>query len=171
MGFHYEVPGVQLIRQDKHMACWFASAMMLLNWKERYRPGSAINLSRVIDSQTMKMHDADKGIKNPQIVPLALRLGLHRIPPQSPTIEGLLGWLRRYGPLWTNGKQHIVVIAGIKQNTGDDYSVKVYDPWNWPPVPVQWRSLSGWYAGFDAKKQDNATRDTGTDVEAVFLHV
>jgi hypothetical protein len=27
----YEVPGVELIVQDKTMACWYASAMMVIN--------------------------------------------------------------------------------------------------------------------------------------------
>lgn len=165
---HYEVPGVQLIRQDKDNACWFASAMMLLNWKERFRP-STENMSKMIDRDTMRLYNDNNGILNPQIIPFAMRLGLIRIPPQSPTINGLLGWLRYYGPLWTNGEKHIVVIAGIKQGHQGNYLVKVYDPW--PHVPIQWRSLSGWYAGFDPSKRDNATRDTSEGVEAVFLHV
>lgn len=91
------------------------------------------------------------------------------MPAQSPTIEGLTGWLRSYGPLWTNGVRHTVVIAGIRCMGKSDYRVKVYDPWPTSPG-IEWRSLTGWYAGFDPSKQDNATRDTGKDVEAVFLH-
>jgi hypothetical protein len=163
-----EVHGVQLIRQDQTMACWFASAMMVLNWKERFRPGKAIQCT-AIDQKTIDIYKANNGLQNPQIIPLAKRLGLVPIPPQSPTIDGLVGWLRHYGPLWTNGVRHIVVIAGIRRIADNDYHVKVYDPW--PSSPgIQWRSLSGWYAGFDSSKRDNATRDTGADVEAVFLH-
>lgn len=168
MSTHYEVQGVQLIRQDKDMACWFASAMMLLNWKERYRPGNS-NQSKAIDQKTIDLYKANSGLSNPQIIPLARRLGLVSVPPQSPTIDGMTGWLRNYGPLWTNGNRHIVVIAGIKCVGKHDYYVKVYDPW--PTAPgIEWRSLSGWYAGFDPSKCDNATRDTSTDVQAVFLH-
>jgi hypothetical protein len=46
-------------------------------------------------------------------------------------------------------------------------TVKVYDPW--PPNigKIEWRSLVTWYAfGTSA-----STRDTGRDVEAVFLYV
>jgi Papain-like cysteine protease AvrRpt2 len=170
MSLHYEVLGVELIRQDKTYSCWFASAMMVLNWKERFRPGTG-NKSQAVDQTTIELYNkADTtGIFNPQIIPLAKRLGLVPVPPQSPTINGLAGWLHSYGPLWTNGTSHIVVIAGIPSLNNNNYQVKVYDPS--PSMPgIQWRSLSGWYAGFDPSKRDAATRDTGNDVEAVFLH-
>jgi hypothetical protein len=168
MAFQYEVPGITLIRQDQDMACWFASAMMLLNWKERFRPEKAIS-SNAVDERTIRMYMANNWIQNDQIIPLAVRLGLIPIPPQSPSIDGFKKWLMQFGPLWTNGAHHIVVIGGLKEGNKREYMVKVYDPW--PGTPIGWRSLSGWYVGFDAAKKDNATRDTGIDVQAVFLHV
>jgi Papain-like cysteine protease AvrRpt2 len=163
----YEVPGVNLLVQDQNMACWFASAMMVLNWKEQYRPGQA-NQCSAIDRATIDLYKANKGIQNPQIIPLAKRLGLVPVPPMSPTIDALAGWLRTYGPLWTNGKQHIVVMAGIRRTPRGDYEVKIYDPW--PGNGVGWRTLSGWYTGFDAGRYGASSRDAGADVEAVFLH-
>jgi hypothetical protein len=66
----------------------------------------------------------------------------------------------QYGPLWVNGKTHIVVIAGIRPG-----EVLVYDPSPVNVGSIGWRTLAGWYVG-------NAvdSRDTGRDVEAVFLH-
>lgn len=32
-----EVPGVELIVQDKTVACWYASAMMVVNWVDGKR--------------------------------------------------------------------------------------------------------------------------------------
>jgi len=167
MPFHaFEVMGVQLIVQDKNMACWYASAMMLLNWKERFRPGSA-NSCSAVDRRTIDLYKANQGIQNPQIIPLAKRLGLVAVPPMSPTVEALRDWMRSYGPLWTNGKNHIVVIAGIRRNPSGDYEMKVYDPW--PGAGIGWRSLSGWYTGLKAGSHSASSRDTGRDVEAVFL--
>jgi len=163
----FEVPGVTLFVQDQNMACWFASAMMVLNWKERYRPGKALQ-SSAIDRETINLYKANEGIKNPQIIPLAKRLGLIPVPPMSPTIDGLAGWLKTYGPLWTNGKKHIVVIAGIRKTARSEYEVKVYDPW--PGTGVGWRTLAGWYTGFNPDGNFSSSRDTGADVEAVFLH-
>jgi len=163
----YEVPGVTLIPQDMQMACWYASAMMLLNWRERFRPGP-MPISQGIDALTLKLYKANDGIRNDQILPLAKRLGLVSVPPMSPTTEALKDWMRKFGPLWTNGKQHIVVIAGIRQATSGSYEVKVYDPW--PSTGITWRTLSGWYTGFNPGAHGVSSRDTDDAVEAVFLH-
>lgn len=164
---HYEVPGVTLIVQDKNMACWFASAMMVLNWQEKLSGGSR-RACTSIDEGTLRIYRANNGLQNSQIIPLARRLGLVPVPPMSPSIRGLLNWLMQYGPLWTNGKQHIVVIAGIRGNDQKGYEVKVYDPW--PGNGVSWRTLAGWYTGFNPGGHAESSRDTGGDVEAVFLH-
>jgi hypothetical protein len=75
--------------------------------------------------------------------------------------------LRHYGPLWTNGKKHIVVIAGIRQTPGGAFKVKVYDPW--PGNGIGWRTLADWDTGFNPGTQGASSRDTGAGVEAVFL--
>lgn len=163
----YEVPGVMLIPQDMTMACWYASAMMLLNWRERFRPGP-LPVTPSIDPQTLRLYKANDGILNDQILPLAKRLGLISVPPMSPTVETLRDWMRRFGPLWTNGKQHIVVLAGIRERADGGVEVKVYDPW--PGEGISWRSLAGWYTGFDPGRHGVSSRDTSAAVEAVFLH-
>ena len=123
---------------------------------------------RNIDEETLELYQANNGLSNVQIIPLAKRLGLVAIPPQSPTINGLLGWLRRYGPLWTNGVRHIVVIAGIRGSPQRGFDVKVYDPA--PGNGVSWRTLAGWYTGFKPGLNAASSRDTSRHVEAVFLH-
>ena len=164
---YYEVLGVQLITQDKDMACWFASAMMVLNWAERWRPNPTRNQCTAIDQQTLNLYRANNGVTNAQSIPLARRLGLIPVPPMSPTIEGLTNWLKTYGPLWTNGRRHIVVIAGLRGDDRSGYDVKVYDPW--PGIGIEWRTLAGWYTGFNLGARAASSRDTGIDVEAVFL--
>jgi hypothetical protein len=117
-----------------------------------------------LDAQCARIRDGNAGILNPQIVPMAKRLGLRAVPPLSPSLGTLERWLRNYGPLWVNGKSHIVVIAGINTAT---LEVKVYDPWPPKVGKIEWRSLVNWYAfGTSA-----STRDTGPDVETVFLYV
>ncbi|MCK9540419.1 MAG: hypothetical protein M0R03_00120 [Novosphingobium sp.] len=166
MAVNYEVPGVELVVQDQTMACWFASAMMLINWRERQ---SSNAVCRALDDETVKLYQANRGIGNAQILPLAKRLGLMHVSPMSPTPKAIENWLRSYGPLWTNGVTHIVVIAGIRGGDAQGYEVKVYDPA--PGTGVSWRSLWGWYTGSDPGKHPESSRDAGAGVEAVFLHL
>lgn len=166
--FNYEVPDMELVVQDKDMACWFASAMMLVTWREKR---STFGQCAALDDATIKLYQANKGIQNHQIIPLAKRLGLVSVPPLSPSVDALRGWIEDYGPLWTNGMRHIVVIAGIRGPVGPSFSyeVKVYDPW--PGNGVTWRTLDGWYTGWDPGKFGASSRDAGGDVETVFLHL
>jgi len=161
----YEVPGMTLIPQQMTMSCWYASAQMLINWRQDQAQASlAWLVPPESDEQAAKIRDSNSGIQNPQIVNMAKRLGLAAVPPMSPTPELIQQWLTTYGPLWVNGKTHIVVIAGIDT---DKLMVKVYDPAPVNVGKVEWRSLVTWYAmGTSA-----SSRDTGKDVETVFLYV
>ena len=87
----------------------------------------------------------------------------------SPTLRDIQRWLAQYGHLWTNGKTHIVVIAGVNLHRG---TVLVCDPWPPHTGKIQWRSYSRWYIGNKhAKPNDpDSSQDTGDDVEAVFLY-
>ena len=137
------VPGMKLIPQTLAMSCWYASLQMLIKWKEEQRQVSFANLiSPEFDAKCSAIRDANTGIVNPEIVKTAK-------------------------PLWVNGKSHIVVIAGIMYVPYLDYMVLVYDPWPVNVGKVEWRSLSDWYAGGTSV----SSRDTGKDVEAVFLYV
>jgi hypothetical protein len=83
-------------------------------------------------------------------------------------VDALFNWLGCYGPLWTNGVRHIVVIAGIRGDEGNGFDLKVYDPW--PGNGISWRTLAGWYTGFNPGVYGASSRDTSDSVEAVFLH-
>ncbi|RUQ33014.1 MAG: hypothetical protein EKK68_04625 [Candidatus Competibacteraceae bacterium] len=160
----YEVSGMTLIPQTLTMSCWYASAQMLIRWKTDQKQMSLANLvPPELDAASQKIRDANTGIQNSDILIMAKRLGLRAVPPMSPSPAALLQWLRQYGPLWVNGKTHIVVIAGI-----DDAlkKVKVYDPGPVNVGKIEWRSLQDWYVGGGSV----SSRDTGKDVEAVFLY-
>src|SRR5215218_10541313 len=102
---------------------------MLIKWKEEQRQVSFADLiSPEFDAQCSAIRDANTGIMNPQILATAKRVGLQAVPPVTPTPEALEGWLRKYGPLWVNGKSHIVVIAGIMKMPLSDHMLLVYDP-------------------------------------------
>lgn len=165
----YEVQGMTLIPQQLNTSCWYASAQMLIQWKcDKYQMSFSDLIPPEYDAISRKIRDDpnDGGLGNGQILPMAKRLGLEAVPPMSPTPGAILDWLRKYGPLWVNGKTHIVVIAGI---SGD--LVKVYDPWPPKRGKIDWRSLTTWYVG--GKHWDtsvDASRDTDNAVEAVFLH-
>src|SRR5687767_3124379 len=97
----YTVPDMKLIPQTMSMSCWYASAQMLIKWKEEQKQQSLANLiSPEFDAECVKIRDANNGILNPQIVKTAKRIGLKAVPPLSPTPEALEGWFKQYGPLW-----------------------------------------------------------------------
>lgn len=167
MAIEYVVPGMTLIPQQDNMSCWYASAKMLIHWKMNKFQMCLVGLiPPELDGQSLKIRDAGSGILNPQILSMAKRLGLRAVPPMSPTNQALEMWLRRYGPLWVNGKSHIVVIAGIR-----DMQVKVYDPWPPKEGRIDWRSLKDWYVGgMNPAGQPDSSRDTDRAVETVFLY-
>jgi len=165
----YEVPKMLLIPQKNNSSCWFASAQMLIQWKRRT---SFETFARHPDpsqvGQVVTWEIAGKGLVNPRVLVMAKLLGLKSIPPLDVSPSMLEGYLRQYGPLWTNGKDHIVVIARIDQA---DRRVLVYDPWPPNVGKVEWRSFSGWYLGGVAPGPDDpdSSQDAGRDVQATFL--
>lgn len=145
------------------MSCWYASAQMLIQWK---RDNARMTLARNPDpsqlTQTVTWEVTNRGVTNPQVIQLARSLGLGAVPPQTMTLEGIEHLLRRYGPLWTNGQSHIVVIGGVDPGTR---RVQVYDPLPMNVGRVEWRPYQ-WYLSGGAID----SRDTGLDVQAVFLY-
>jgi Papain-like cysteine protease AvrRpt2 len=121
----YEVPNLQLIRQDQTMACWFASAQMLIQWRRNQRRMSEANLPSPDQVPLyMRMYVNNNGIPWAQIRQFAQDLGLVNLPLMTPTPQTILNWLRIYGPLWADGTKfaaggsygHVVVIGGISIN-------------------------------------------------------
>ncbi len=164
----YLVPNMKHVKQTKRMACWFASAQMLITWRRETTQSCEIGiLDPSEDTASYKMWEINNGILNPEILKFAKRVGLQAVPPVSPSEQGLADLLFYYGPLWVNGKSHIVVIAGIRNEGSNNAEALVYDPaYNeWEVKAKEWRSLSEWYVGTNVD-----SRDTGGDVEAVFLH-
>jgi hypothetical protein len=164
---YYEVPGMTLIPQQDNTSCWYASAQMLVHWKMNKLRMCLTNLiPPELDAECRMIRDAGGGVVNPQILAVANRLGLCAVPPMSPTPQALEKWLRQFGPLWVNGKHHIVVIAGIRS-----MSVKVYDPWPPNVGKIDWRSLTEWYVGgVNPPGQPDSSRDTAVSVTTVFLY-
>ena len=161
----YAVHGMTMVPQQLEWSCWYASAQMLIKWRmNKTQQSLAWLVPPELDAECKRLRDGNAGIGNPDILPMAKRLGLREIPPMSPTPAALESWLRRYGPLWVNGKTHIVVLAGIDTAA---LTVKVYDPAPVGVGRVEWRSLATWYA-FGTSP---STRDTSSGVKAVFLHV
>jgi hypothetical protein len=165
----YEVPGMTLIPQKLNTSCWYASAQMLVNWRqEQSQQSFAWLVPPELDAQCIAIRDGAPGINNPQIMPMSRRLGLAAVPPVSLSLQGMLSMLQTYGPLWVNGKTHIVVIAGI--DTAAE-TVKVYDPWPPNVGKIEWRSLTTWYAFGVPVGGLDSSRDTSAAVETVFLYV
>lgn len=164
----YMVPGLALMPQSNSAACWYASAQMLIQWKrnrERRTLAGHPDPSQV--RETVAWEVARQGLVNPNIIRMATLLGLRTVPAMTMSLEGLEALLINFGPLWTNGQEHIVVIGGIDV---DHRKVLVFDPWP-PNVGLkEWRDFS-WYLGTGARNANDpdSSRDTSPAVQATFL--
>jgi hypothetical protein len=133
---------------------------MLIEWK-RERLGMTLE-SHPDPSElgvTVGWEVTNRGITNPQVIQLAQFLGLKTVPPMTLTLKYLARLLRFYGPLWTNGKTHIVVIGGVDEARG---RVRVYDPGPAGQGKIEWRSYQWYLSGKGAD-----SRDTDASVRAV----
>ena len=166
----FVISDLKLIPQQNNMSCWYASAMMVIGWK---REKTRMTLARHPDPsqtrQTVAWEVAANGLTNPNILRMAALLGLKNVPPMSITVEGIESLLHKHGPLWTNGKTHIVVIAG--SDPAHD-RVLVYDPWPPKAGKIEWRSYPDWYIGRKpvGPNVPDSSQDTGRDVDAVLLY-
>jgi len=161
----YTVASMKLIPQAKNMSCWYASGMLVIDWRRNSKQMTQLDHpdpSQVEEWQ--KLYNDNTGISNAKIMDFARDLGLRAVPPMSPTSEAIANWLRSYGPLWVNGKLHITVIAGIR-DSGKETEVLVYDPAKPAQLFGEWRSLAKWYIN-----DPHSGRDTSGGVKTVFLH-
>ena len=82
----YEVPGMTLIPQQLDWSCWYASAQMLIQWKQDSLQQCLADLVPPdLDAMCRRIRDDNQGITNPQIMDMAQRLGLATVPPVCPT--------------------------------------------------------------------------------------
>jgi hypothetical protein len=157
----YIVPNVPLIPQSLNMACWYASAQMVIQWRrEKTQSCEQGIIDPSEDPPSVAIYRANNGLSDTQILNLAKSLGLEVVPPECPTPEIIERWLAHYGPLWTNGSTHITVIAGIDLSQSKLF---IHNPW---PVGVgkkEWKDLS-WLDGNDPDSLDPNTN------AGVFLH-
>jgi hypothetical protein len=162
----HEVPGVQLMQQGMNMARGYALAMMLLDWKERYRPGAALfcqghrhaypgALQGEPRDPKCADHPASKTAR------AGLRAADVAVGCGAAELDGLLR------PAVDEWRAAIVVIAGIRQTPSGAFEVKVYDPW--PGNGIGCRALAGWYTWFSHGTHGVSSRDSSAGVEAVFL--
>jgi hypothetical protein len=151
----YEVPNMQLIPQDRTNACWYASALMVLEWS---RSGELMShpADSLIDPAThpgiAAIHRGNNGLLWSAMKRIALRLGMREMPLASPSANEIERWFRTYGPVWTDGvpvdnsgravgSGHVVVLAGIRPSAlaGESLELKIYDPWPPNVGNLSWR--------------------------------
>src|SRR5262249_42499223 len=101
----YVVPGVPLIPQTLNMACWYASAQMLIQWrrnKKQMTEPSLVNPSE--DVPSVARWKANNGIDDSFILTLVADLGLVPVPPQSPTVQAIGSWHQGVGIGYLRGR-------------------------------------------------------------------
>jgi hypothetical protein len=124
----FQVQGVPLIPQDLNMACWYASARMLIEWRQakvRACEGAHPNPEHV--PAIVKQYSGNTGLFPSQISSLAKILGMREVPPSSPTPDAISSWLAAFGPLWFAGcwpSLHATVVTGISSA-----GIHLNDPW------------------------------------------
>jgi Papain-like cysteine protease AvrRpt2 len=136
----YEIHNLHLIPQDQNMSCWYASAMMLIRWRQRN--GTLFEPPMPTQFPEFQAHlVANNGLPQGEMVQLAQRLGLRVLPRLSrlPNPIELQTLLMMNGPLWTNGvvlsvtaagaitpANHVVVIGGVDDVTSQ---ILILNPW------------------------------------------
>jgi len=149
---------MQLIPQDQTNACWYASALMLLQWS---RSGELMShstdslISPVANPIITATYRANNVLLWTEMKRTALQLGMREMPLATPSPAELERWFRLYGPVWTDGfpvnsagqavgTGHVVVLAGIRASSlpGESYDLKVYDPWPPNVGNISWRPSS-----------------------------
>lgn len=126
----YAISNVPLIPQDKKMACWYASAQMVIGWRRKKKGQSALVDPSEIPTM-VDMYKNDNGIDLESVIIFGQALGLKEVPPMTPSPKTINSWLHKYGPIWaaglksdkTNLYNHVVVITGIS-----DTGVQIQDP-------------------------------------------
>jgi hypothetical protein len=95
----YEAQGMTLIPQDKDMACWYASAQMVIQWRRnRVQMCEQGILDPSEHKPAGKLYQANNGIGNRHILELAKALGLRPVQ-MSVTPDGVESLIRTHGPL------------------------------------------------------------------------
>ena len=134
----YLIHDVPLIPQQLDMACWYASAQMVIQWRRRSRRMCEMGLlDPSEDGSLVAQFKSNNGLSVSSVVDLAKRVGFQPVPPMTPTLEALESWLRTYGPLWFAGlvpSGHAMVITGINSS-----GLHINDPW--PPRAGQRRLM------------------------------
>jgi hypothetical protein len=128
----YSIPDVPLIPQQNDMACWYASAQMVIQWRRnRTQSSEAAHPDPSEVPALQREFAAAHGLPWAQTELFARRLGLVPVmsfmTPSPAAIEGLL---MRHGPLWFQGlfpSGHAVVITGVSE-----VDLSINDPW--PPA-------------------------------------
>lgn len=124
----FQIPDVPLIPQDKTMACWYASAQMLITWRMMKTLSCEISHPPPGSVPALKStYMENNGLPFQKTVELASDLGLVAVPPMTPSPGALASLLSRYGPLWFAGlfpQGHAVVITGVSSS-----QVWINDPW------------------------------------------
>src|SRR4051812_10288151 len=96
----YVVPGVPLIPQQKSMACWYASAQMLIQWKRAQALSTRAGHPDPSEvPYAVKREASNHGLPYSHALKLGRLLGLLPIMPTSVTIDGFQRLLLTHGPL------------------------------------------------------------------------
>src|SRR3972149_11367607 len=100
----YRIEGVPLIAQTKTMACWYATAQMVVQWRRGRCQATYIDQPDPSEVPwAVQAEVANNGLTLAQMTYYAQLLGMRAVPPLCPTLGAVETCLRSYGPLWAAG--------------------------------------------------------------------
>jgi peptidoglycan hydrolase-like protein with peptidoglycan-binding domain len=126
------VQGVPLIPQDKTMACWYASAQMVIQWRRSRLQMTETNYRDPREVPwAVQTYRGNNGLLWQDMVRYAMMLGLKSVPQMTPSPQALSDWLSKYGPIWAAGQKvtstnrygHVFVITGFRED-----QLYIHDP-------------------------------------------
>jgi hypothetical protein len=144
------VQGVKLIPQDNTNACWWASSLMLYEWRKSQ--GGSPPDPRA-NAEISAAHRATNLLPWSIMKRYGAAIGLTPKPLLTPSADLLKEWLQS-GPLWTDGigvnwrgqvagPGHVVVLTGLREvDNSDEWEIYVYDPWPVNTGTRGWRPIS-----------------------------
>ncbi len=164
---YYVVPDMKFVAQDQSNSCWYASAQMLIQWRDNSTHSSSMDHPDPATVDTWaKLYAKNSVIQNAELKQFAADLGLEMLGPATPTPEYLRDLLRDHGPVWVNGKTHITVIGGIRRSATGGIEVLVFNPANPAETNGAWHDFDQQYG-----QTPSTTLDADADSPTSMLYL
>lgn len=132
----YSIPGIlPVLAQPTPNTCWAAVFTMMYSWKANSSVGIPNALAK-LGANYVDMFNRDRALDSHTAQALYRDAGLEPLYSFTPTTDGWLSLLRKYGPLYvdvgyniSNARTHAIIVTGISgDGSPDSSSITYVDP-------------------------------------------